>query len=181
MYCPHISSIPHVCFYFKLLICIFSVIFIVSPIYFVFILNYWPVLSDYFRRFACFFRFSFNLVDYICLVFWSFRYFYVVTSGLSFRCEIQQELRNCAVTIISRCDERCVWEWTRIFLLRNSGNLIIFIILVTLLHFIEYGRELPFITPFLPTRRKADTVCCVVWWYFSYQISKQLNVIHEIS
>jgi len=29
-------------------------------------------------------------------------------------------------------------------------------------HFIEYRRVLPFITPFLPTRRKANLECCVV-------------------
>lgn len=49
---------------------------IVSAIYSVFILNYWPVLSEYFRRFARFFS----------LAFWSSRYFYVVTAGLSFHC-----------------------------------------------------------------------------------------------
>jgi hypothetical protein len=64
----------------------FSIILVVSPIYSVFILNYWPVLSEYFRCFARIFSFCFNLVDYIRLVFWSFRYFYVVTAGLSFRC-----------------------------------------------------------------------------------------------
>jgi len=30
------------------------------------------------------------------------------------------------------------------------------------LHFIDYGRVLPFITPFLPTRRKANLVSGVV-------------------
>jgi len=84
MYCPTISSIPHFYFDFKLLICIFSIILIVSAIYSVFILNYWPVLSEYFRRFARFFSFYFNVVDYIRLAFWSFRYFYVVTASLSF-------------------------------------------------------------------------------------------------
>jgi hypothetical protein len=66
MYCT--AGIPHFCFYFQLLIYIFSIILIVSSIYSVFILNYWPVLSEYFRRFTRF-SFYFNVVDYIRLVF----------------------------------------------------------------------------------------------------------------
>lgn len=131
MYFP--AGIPHFCFYFKLLIYIFSIILIVSSIYSVFILNYWPVSSEHFRRFACF-SFYFNLVDYIRLVFWSFRYFCVVTAGFLFAVWDAAGARNCAVTIQSRCDERCVWEWTRIFLLRNSGNFIIFIIAINSMH-----------------------------------------------
>jgi len=167
MYCPTISSIPH----------------------FYFILNYWFV---FFRLFWSFQPFCvyFKLLTCIVRVFSSFRallQFLFHPSGLYspsilivsilLFCnggfvfslyEIQQELRNCAVTIISRCDEMCVWEWTRIVLLRNSGNFIIFIIPINLVHFIEYRRVLPFINhPANKEKSKLGVLCCVVIFFVS--------------
>ena len=103
-------------FYFKLWICIFLLFWSFYPFFSVFILNFLPVLSVYFRRFTYFFSFYFNVVDYIRLVFWSlFRYFHVITAVCLF-----------AVWYTAGAEELCgydniemwrkvVWECTHIF------------------------------------------------------------------
>jgi hypothetical protein len=199
MYCPTVSSIPHLYFYFNILICIFF---------------------NYFDCFTLLFCIHFKLLTCIIPVFSSFRtllLFLFQCSGLYspsiligsilVRCnggfvfslyEIQQKLRNCAVN-----DNIEMWRKVRLgvnsyFSLSEFRKCYNFHNSHKFDAFYWVSPRIGFHYRFLANKEKSKpgvlccvvlccvvlccvVLCCVVWWYFSYQILKQLNIIHEMS